>query len=528
MEPSIPSSSLASQAELHTAIEAIEDGLVVHEADGRISQWNSSALRILGLTAEQLQGRTPLDPSWCTIHPDGLPFPGEQHPASVTLRTGKPVTNAVMGVARSGRGTVWLSVTSRLLPATSAHGRAVVVTFRDITREREALTDLRSREALLHATLDSLPAGVFVVSRVEHRILRHNRPLAAILALGADEQALASGGLDALAIVAHLRGLVQDPLAFDAFLARVAADAAQPAEAEFSLRDGRVLRYQVRGLWDELGGAVGELHMVEDVTARVRSEDERRTLDRRMQDLERLESLGVLAGGIAHDFNNLLTSIVGSAELAALAAPPGSALARQMERVLEASSRATALCRQMLSYSGTSPAVVARLHLSDTVLEAVHWLEHDLRAGVRFDLDLAPQLPSMLADPAQVHQLALNLLLNACEALPPEGGLVRVSTAVVRREPEDFARAALAPTLPAGEYLELAIADNGCGIAPATLERIFDPFFSTKFSGSGLGLSAALGIARRHRGALFVDSEPGRGTTVRVLFPPAPRLRGSA
>ncbi|MCY3003664.1 MAG: ATP-binding protein [Planctomycetota bacterium] len=522
-------SGLASYAELRTAIEAIDDGLVVHEADGRISQWNAAALRILGLTSDQLQGKTPLDPTWRTVHPDGTPFPGEEHPASVTLRTGKPQTNVVMGVDREGRGTVWLSITSRLLPSTPVHAWATVVTFRDITREREALAELRSREALLHATLDSLPAGLFVATPGERRLLRHNRPLAAILALGARERELDSGALDAREIAAHLRGLVQEPAAFDEFLARAsAAGAGEPAEAEFSLRDGRVLRHQVRGLRDELGVAVGELHVIEDVTTRVRSEEERRTLDRRMQDIERLESLGVLAGGIAHDFNNLLTSIVGSAELAALAALPGSALARQMERVLEASSRATALCQQMLSYSGTSPAVVLRLHLSDTVREAVHWLERDLREGVRLDLDLAPELPAMLADPAQVHQLTLNLILNACESLPAEGGLVRVATAVVHCQPEHFARAAFSPSLPAGDYLELVISDCGCGIAPATLERIFDPFFSTKFSGSGLGLSAALGIARRHRGALFVESEPGRGTTVRVLFPSAPTLGGPA
>jgi PAS domain S-box-containing protein len=523
-----PDSGLAGPAELRAAIEAIDDGLVVHEPSGRISQWNSAALRILGLSAEQLQGRHPMDPRWRVTRHDGAVFPAQEFPVMVTVRTGRAQSNVVMGVELPNREAIWLSVSSRPLSGSASLGFAAVVTFRDITREREALAELRSRESLLHATLDSLPAGLFVTSRAERRILRHNRPLAAILELGEREELLRTGVLDAQGVAEHLRTLVQDPEAFDAFQARVVAGAAQPAEAEFSLRDGRVLRYQIRGLRDELGEWGGELHVVEDVTTRVRSEEERRTLDRRMQDLERLESLGVLAGGIAHDFNNLLTSIVGSAELAALAAPAGSALARQMERVLEASSRATALCQQMLSYSGASPAIVLRLHLSDTVREAVHWLERDLRAGVRLELDLAPQLPPMLADPAQIHQLTLNLLLNACEALPPDGGPVRVSTTVVHREPADFARAALAPSLHAGEYLQLEIRDEGCGIAPATLERIFDPFFSTKFSGSGLGLSAALGIALRHRGALFVESAPGAGTTVRVLFPPAPPAGGFA
>jgi signal transduction histidine kinase len=176
----------------------------------------------------------------------------------------------------------------------------------------------------------------------------------------------------------------------------------------------------------------------------------------------------------------------------------------------------------MLSYAGSNISAVRRIHLSDTVREALASLGPPPDARVRLQVELAPELPALLADPAAVVQVAQNLLRNAFESYGPEGGVVAVSTRVERFEAEAFARAAFAPSLPAGDYLVLEITDSGCGIEPKVLARIFDPFFSTKFTGSGLGLSAAIGIVRKHKGALFVESAVGRGTCVRVVLPVAP------
>lgn len=514
---------LASVEDLRTTLDAMSEGLVVQEESGAIAFWNPSAERILGLSAEQLCGRTSLDPRWRCVRANGTPFPGEEHPAMVTLRTGMPQSSVLMGVYQPNGDLVWINVSSRLLPRSDGKSRAVLATFRDITREREALIELRRREALLHATIDSLPAGLFVTEEGFGRVLRFNTPLLALLALGALEEPLRQGRLAASEIYQHLAGSVVDSAAWHEFeqaCRRLGHGAA--LEREFRIADGRMLRCAVRPIIDDSNTRIGLLHGIEDVTPRVRADEERRSLEHRLQEVQRLESLGVLAGGIAHDFNNLLTSIIGSAELAFMGAQEGSSLARQMERILQASSRAAMLCQQMLSYAGSNISAVRRIHLSDTVREALTSLGPPPDARVRLEAELAPELPALLADPAAIVQVTHNLLRNACESYGPEGGVVAVSTRVERYESEAFARAAFAPSLPAGDYLVLEIADSGCGIEPKVLARIFDPFFSTKFTGSGLGLSAAIGIVRKHKGALFVESEVGRGTRVRVVLPVAP------
>jgi PAS domain S-box-containing protein len=514
---------LAGLEDLRTTFETMSEGLVVQEEGGSIVLSNPAAERILGLTSEQLSGRTSLDPRWRTVRGTGAPFPGDEHPAMVTLRTGAPTSNVLMGVYRPSGDLVWISVSSRLLPRDAGRPRAVLATFRDITWEREALVELRRREALLHATIDGLPTGLYITDEADGRVLRFNAPLCDVLALGALEEPLRAGRLTELELHAHMLQLVGDPAAWEG-LRRATAELAVDAtvERELRLADGRTLRCASRLILDDAGARIGRLHMVEDVTRRVRADEERRALEHRVQEVQRLESLGVLAGGIAHDFNNLLTSIVGSAELAFISAPEGSALARQMERILQASTRATMLCQQMLSYAGSNISAVRRIHLSDTVREALASCAKPMDARVELALCLAPELPALLADPAAVVQVTVNLLTNAYESLGPEGGRVTVSTSVAQFESSEFARAAFAPSLQSGAYLVLEICDTGCGIEPAVLARIFDPFFSTKFTGSGLGLSASVGIVRKHKGALFVESRVGEGTRVRVALPVAP------
>jgi len=514
---------LATVEVLRTTLDAMSEGLVVQEESGAIVFWNPSAERILGLTGEQLSKRTSLDPRWRCVRANGTPLPGEEHPTMVTLRSGTAQAGVLMGVYRPSGDLVWINVSSRLLPRAEGKPRAVLATFRDITRERDALTELRRREALLHATIDSLPAGLFVSEHGFGRVLRFNAPLLEVLALGAIEMPLRQGRLAASELYQHLAGLVVNVELWNEFeqtCRRLGHGAT--IEREFRLTDGRTLRCAVRPIIDDSNTRIGLLHGIEDVTPRVRADEERHSLERRSQEVQRLESLGVLAGGIAHDFNNLLTSIIGSAELAAMSAADGSALARQMERILQASSRAAMLCQQMLSYAGSNISAVRRIHLSDTVREALANLGPTPDARVKLERQLASELPALLADPSAVVQVAQNLVRNALESFGPEGGVVQVATRVERFDASAFAQAAFAPSMPGGDYLVLEIADTGCGIEPKVLARIFDPFFSTKFTGSGLGLSAVIGIVRKHKGALFVESAVGKGTRVRVVLPVAP------
>lgn len=270
-----------------------------------------------------------------------------------------------------------------------------------------------------------------------------------------------------------------------------------------------------------LGGPPPHLLMtVRDVTVRRRAEEQRWAVERRLREAERLDSLGVMAGGIAHDFNNLLQTILGFGELAAAAVAEDSPVASALAQVQSAGRRAAELTRQMLAYAGRTRYVPRRCELALVLRRAEPLLAASLRAGLRLELELGePALPPVDADPAHLRQVLINLVANAGEALAERDGRVVLRAGSQRCDRDYLAGCYPDDRLPAGEYAYFEVEDDGCGMNPTTLAHLFDPFFSTKFTGRGLGLAAVLGVVRGHRGALDVRSEPGRGTTIRVLLP---------
>ena len=235
---------------------------------------------------------------------------------------------------------------------------------------------------------------------------------------------------------------------------------------------------------------------------------------------QRLESLGVLAGGIAHDFNNLLTSILGNCNLGTMSLPPESPVHPYLNQIEKASVRAADLTRQMLAYAGKGKVMIVKVDLGWLLLGMKPLLEASEFKGVDFQWELAPDLPEVLGDPSQLQQVVMNLLTNAWEAIGPEArGTITLRTGEQFMERSAITAAAPAIPLTPGHYVTLDVSDTGCGIPADILDRIFDPFFSTKFMGRGLGLSALLGILRGHGGSIEVLSEPGQGARFRMFLP---------
>jgi PAS domain S-box-containing protein len=274
--------------------------------------------------------------------------------------------------------------------------------------------------------------------------------------------------------------------------------------------------------------------MSQEITELRDADNRRQKIERKMQEAQKLESLGVLAGGIAHDFNNILSAILGHASLARLFSIPDSRIAQSIEQIELAARRAGELCHQMLAYAGRHRFSIEPLELGNLVREAIPLLEVSLPKSARFRLNLAPDLPSIVADSTQVRQILMNLVINASEALPPHGGEITVSTGAIEADASLFASCIHQPAHPAGPYVCLEVTDTGSGMSAETLAKIFDPFFSTKFTGRGLGLAALLGIIRGHQGAIRVVSQPGAGTSFFIYFPasstpaPAPTMTAPA
>ncbi len=254
---------------------------------------------------------------------------------------------------------------------------------------------------------------------------------------------------------------------------------------------------------------------------RHRVERERLGLERKMVESQKLESLGVLAGGIAHDFNNLLTSILGNASLLRYDLPKNSPLHHSLEQIEKTSQRAAELCKQMLAYSGRGRFQLQRVDLARLVEDTTHLLQISISKKVVLRFNFAPGAPAVEADPTQLRQIVMNLVINASEAIGERSGVIAISTGLMHADRSYLTTTYLAPELPEGDYAFLEISDNGCGMTPEVKARIFDPFFTTKFTGRGLGLAAVLGIVRGHGGALKVYSEAGKGTSFKLLLPVA-------
>jgi PAS domain S-box-containing protein len=248
-----------------------------------------------------------------------------------------------------------------------------------------------------------------------------------------------------------------------------------------------------------------------------------RRIEEQMRHAQKLESLGVLAGGVAHDFNNLLTGILGNSSLARESLSPHHPVRAMIDEVMRAAERAADLTRQLLAYAGKGRFVMRTVDVSALVREIGSLVQASLPKQAQLRLQLADNLPGVDADPGQIQQIIMNLVINGAEAIGPQGGSVLVRT-FAQEVDENYisTMSAAGDQLTPGQYVALEVHDTGSGMDEDTLAKIFDPFFSTKFAGRGLGLSAVLGIVRAHRGALKVYSQPGQGTTFKALFPASP------
>jgi PAS domain S-box-containing protein len=264
----------------------------------------------------------------------------------------------------------------------------------------------------------------------------------------------------------------------------------------------------------QMGAAIVRARMEEQ---RLRAAEEKLELERRLLHAQKLESLGVLAGGLAHDFNNILAGIMGYADLLEMRMDDADPARADVEVIRGSVRRAADLTRQMLAYAGMGNFVVELVDLSRVVHESRKMLAVSVSKKAEVTYKLEENLPAIQADVSQIQQVILNLVINASESLGDSSGSIRIATRAAPSLPEGC-NALEGKETPQGPFVCLEVADSGCGMDGATLAKIFEPFFSTKFTGRGLGLAALHGIVRSHKGALRVTSEPGKGTTFEVYF----------
>ncbi|MFH1496862.1 MAG: response regulator [Verrucomicrobiota bacterium] len=418
-------------------------------------------------------------------------------------------------------------VQARTADLTTANTRLL-----DEVRQREQAEDkvralntrLQQRIDEMAALFDLIPVGIGIADDPEGRHIRSNTALARILGTGPRQNVSLSAPAGeapvTFKVVKDGRELGSHELPMQ--VASAENRSVLDFEETIVRDDGQRLQIVANAvpLHNEAGDVRGCVATFVDVTARKQAAEDRLAFERQLQETQKLEGLGVLAGGIAHDFNNLLTGILGNASLARMGLQPHQAeLNASLQSIEQSSIRAADLCKQLLAYAGKGRFVIEPIDLSALVRETAQMLEVSISKKTSLQLHLAPELPAFLGDATQVRQVLMNLVINASEAIGDRPGLVTIQTGRVTVSPDYLQRFAINEHLSEGDYVTLEITDNGSGMSPETQARIFDPFYTTKFTGRGLGLAAVLGIMRGHKGAIKVYSEPGRGTTFKLLLP---------
>ncbi len=409
-------------------------------------------------------------------------------------------------------GTRWLHTSKVPLKGPDGRILGVLGTYEDITDRKRAEDALRELTTRLHLATVSAKAGVWDWNLQTNEMVWDDR----MLELYGLDRGTFPGGIEAWE-----RGLHPEDRSRAIEECQAALRGEQDFDAEFRVRrpDGTVGHLKANGLVlrDGVGKPVRMIGLNTDITDRKHAEQERTMLEAQLQQAQKMESVGRLAGGVAHDFNNMLGVIIGHTELALEQVEPTQALREDLREIQGAARRSADLTRQLLAFARKQTVMPKVLDLNDILAGMLKMLERLLGENVRLEWSPSRSLWPVNADPSQIDQILANLCVNARDAIGDVGTLT-IATANVSVDP---AQCAARPGLLPGDYLQLVVRDDGCGMDRETLSHIFEPFFTTKGvgKGTGLGLATVYGIVKQNHGFIDVESAVGRGTAFTILLP---------
>jgi PAS domain S-box-containing protein len=465
---------------------------------------NDRTREVLDYASAELQDRPP----HFFVHPEDLVL---TRSAFARVRSAK-IPRAVVTYRGGRHDGTWCWIEANICAVTSVDGEPrILVIARDVSRHVDAEQRLRESEERYRQLVESSPVAIMVIQG--HKIAFSNQAGAEICGASEPRELI---GTDVFDLVQ--RG---DADALDAQLARARArmPAADTMEVRICGLDGRIREVIGTGRMIAYRGAPAYQGIVRDITELRRAEREQQRLELQLQEARKLESLGVLAGGIAHDFNNLLAVILSNVRFARQAVAGQPELDEALADTAEAAESAARLTGQLLAYAGRRSPAVRSVDLSQVVQENSALLGSAVQRGVELAFELAQDIPTVHADAVQLEQVVMNLVINGAEAIGDRAGTITVATGRTDTAQAEDGLWMGGEGLRAGEYAYLEVRDTGCGMDASTRQRIFEPFFTTKSQGHGLGLSAVLGLVCGHDGGISLQTEPGRGTALRIHLP---------
>ncbi|MDD2309313.1 MAG: PAS domain S-box protein [Desulfuromonadaceae bacterium] len=406
---------------------------------------------------------------------------------------------------------LWNSATIYAIDGTTPV--SIIAQGQDITERKLAEIELSQQKALFEAIFKCIPDAI-VYTKVDREVVGVNPAFTSVFGFAIDELAGKKTSFFYESLEEYER---QGRIRFNL----TAAEHSLPYEVCYRKKDGSIFPGETLGtvITSANDTIMGYIGVIRDITERKRAEDERTNLERQILHTQKLESLGVLAGGIAHDFNNILTAVIGNADLALMRINPESPAVDNLHNIEKAAARAADLAKQMLAYSGKGKFVISNHDINGLLEEMLHILQVSISKKAVLRLNRTRPLPSVEADATQIRQIIMNLVINASEAVGDKSGVIAITTGCMDCDSNYLKDVWLDENIGNGLYVFIEIADTGCGMDKETMAKLFDPFFTTKFTGRGLGMAAVLGIIRGHKGAIKVYSEPGKGSTFKILLP---------
>jgi PAS domain S-box-containing protein len=384
--------------------------------------------------------------------------------------------------------------------------------WRDITERKQTEEALRESESRYSALFTGITDAVYVHHINEDgnpgQIIDANEVACKMLGYTRDELVgMEIGDIDASESTVDVHKAVEDLKAGRNVL----------FEQVHVAKNGKRIPVEVHAQTFEYNGRLAVLSTVRDITDRKRAEKERLALEAQLQQAQKMESIGTLAGGIAHDFNNILGIILGNAELAMDDVPEWNPAKFNLKEIRTASLRAKDVVRQLLSFARKTRLEKKPTNIVPIVKESLKLLRSSIPTSIEIHQNITAEVDTILADPTQINQVLINLCTNANHAMP-DGGIIEVilnNAALNENETAQY------PDLNPGRYVNLTVSDTGHGIPKEDMDRIFDPYYTTKEvgKGTGMGLAVVHSIVKEHNGIVSVKSEPGKGTTFSIFFP---------
>jgi PAS domain S-box-containing protein len=498
------------------------DGIVMMDPDGKVSFWNDAATKIFGYSQAEVKGR---DLHELLALPEHLGCLNDAKEQFCKEGTGNAVGKTLeLTAVRKDRETipVELSVSAFNLEG-KWHAVGVV---RDISERTRMKAEKRQTETLISEAIEHLPAGILIAQTKGRRLLHANAAAKALLGevsgdyLDLDEQMDEQSENKRKIKLFDAKGHCIDPIDYPLNKATIRGITTAGSRCILEKDNGERIWIEISAapVRGENGETIYGVVVITDISERIRAEKEKSLLEEQLQQARKMEAIGTLAGGLAHDFNNILLILLGNAELALMRNASGEDIDGALNEVRAAGLRARDLVQQILDFSRQTVKKKQPVVIASVLAETIVVLRTAIPSSVQLHIDVNANRSAVFADPSNIHQIIMNLCTNAVQAMGDAGGDLRIS---LKETDVDVTTFPLRRDLMPGRYLELGVMDTGHGMTPEIMDRIFEPYFTTKRGGegTGIGLSLVYSIVKDAGGAIHVESEPGKGSRFTLFFP---------